>query len=161
FLLINVRRKLAWYNGPLFFTIPSQQQSESQLEIANVPAGATMWGISDPFACTERDITISGDVARVNVPTQAQRSFALFQTSSLEAATFEENVENQDLRIENTPDLVIVVHPDFEAEAERLASHRRNTYGLDVTVVTTIEVYNEFSAGRQDITAIRDFMRYL
>ncbi|MEQ9288076.1 MAG: C25 family cysteine peptidase, partial [Cyclobacteriaceae bacterium] len=33
--------------------------------------------------------------------------------------------------------------------------------GLSVAVVTTNQVYNEFSSGRQDISAIRNFIRYV
>ena len=33
--------------------------------------------------------------------------------------------------------------------------------GMDVVTVTTEQIYNEFSSGGQDITAIRDFMRML
>ena len=63
-------------------------------------------------------------------------------------------VANQDLHGLSTPDLLIVTHPDFISEAERLASHRSTNNGVSVAVVTTEQIYNEFSSGKQDVTAI-------
>ncbi|MEJ0031754.1 MAG: C25 family cysteine peptidase [Bacteroidota bacterium] len=74
---------------------------------------------------------------------------------------FVENVPTQDLHHMSTPSLLIVAHPNFLDAANRLASHRSSTYGLDVKIVTPQQIYNEYSGGRQDITAIRDFVRSL
>ncbi|MCH2224712.1 MAG: type IX secretion system sortase PorU [Crocinitomicaceae bacterium] len=55
-------------------------------------------------------------------------------------------------------DYLIVTHPYFIDGAERLANlHREN--GLSVHVVTTGQVYNEFSSGMIDPTAIRSFVK--
>jgi hypothetical protein len=55
---------------------------------------------------------------------------------------------------------LIVSHPTFWAEANRLADFHR-TKGLSVAVVTPQQIYNEFSSGSQDVSAIRDFARML
>ena len=44
--------------------------------------------------------------------------------------------------------------------AVELKNHKL-AQGISTEVVTTFQVYNEFSTGRQDITAIRDFARNL
>jgi len=49
----------------------------------------------------------------------------------------------------------------FYVEAEHLADFHRANGTLDVLVVTVDQVYNEFSSGGQDITAIRDFAKML
>ena len=59
------------------------------------------------------------------------------------------------------PDLVIIAPPSFIGEANRLASFRESNDGLVVAVVSTSEVYNEFSCGVQDITALKDLVRML
>ncbi|MGB3776244.1 MAG: type IX secretion system sortase PorU, partial [Leeuwenhoekiella sp.] len=46
-------------------------------------------------------------------------------------------------------------------QAERLAQHNRNIRGLNVKTVTLNEIYNEFSSGKADIGAIRNFVRYV
>jgi hypothetical protein len=58
-------------------------------------------------------------------------------------------------------DMLIVYHPEFEAQAQRLAEHRRSVSGLDVAVANVNEVFNEFSSGKKDPTAMRDLARML
>ena len=56
--------------------------------------------------------------------------------------------------------MVVVSHPLFMGDVQRLVAHRRSQ-GLRVELVTTEQVYNEFSSGMKDITAIKDMMRML
>src|SRR5690606_7236514 len=41
------------------------------------------------------------------------------------------------------------------------ANHHKTRNGLRVKVVTTDKIYNEFSTGKQDIVAIRNFVKYI
>lgn len=56
-------------------------------------------------------------------------------------------------------DLIIITHPDFTKAAEDLAAFRRSNDGLVVKIVTPNDIYKEFSAGQQDVVAIRDYLR--
>ncbi len=58
-------------------------------------------------------------------------------------------------------DYIIIAREDMEVEAERLAEINRNQYNLNVKVVTLNKIYNEFSSGNQDISAIRNFVKYV
>ena len=64
-------------------------------------------------------------------------------------------VENQDLHALPHCDMLIVTAPAYLSEANRLAEYRRSHDGLSVTVLTPEKIYNEFSSGGQDPTAIR------
>jgi len=66
-------------------------------------------------------------------------------------------VENQNLHAINEAEMIIVTHPLFITQADNLAEHRRTHSGLNVVVVTTEQIYNEFSSGRDDAAAIRNF----
>ena len=70
-------------------------------------------------------------------------------------------IVNQNIAGSGQAELVIISHPLFWDQAQRLAAHRRAHDGLTVNVFTPQTIYNEFSTGQQDISAIRDFMRYL
>ena len=63
-------------------------------------------------------------------------------------------VNNQNIHGLGQVDYVIVTPADFANQAERLANLHRSE-GLDVHVVLIDQVYNEFSSGGQDPTAIR------
>ena len=70
-------------------------------------------------------------------------------------------IANQNLHSLHDIDYIII-SPDFLfSEAERLASYHRENSNLSVRVIDLKEIYNEFSSGSQDLTAIRDFVRHL
>ncbi|WP_413533639.1 type IX secretion system sortase PorU [Empedobacter brevis] len=70
-------------------------------------------------------------------------------------------VANQDIRSLRDIDYVIVSHPKYFDQATRLADFRRKHDKINVAVVTTEQVYNDFSSGSQDPIAIRDFFKFL
>ncbi len=70
-------------------------------------------------------------------------------------------VKNQNLHALQPVDFVIVTHPNFVTQAETLAQAHRDIDDMTVAVVTTDQVYNEFSSGVPDATAIRWLMKML
>ena len=58
-------------------------------------------------------------------------------------------------------DFLIVTSPFLLQPALRLARHREDRDGLNVKVITTDKIYEEFSSGQQDITAIRNLVKYV
>ena len=69
-------------------------------------------------------------------------------------------VENQNLHSLQDVDYVIVTRDFLMNSAEKLADYHRGK-GLTVEVVDLEKIYNEFSSGSADITAIRDFTKHL
>ena len=57
-------------------------------------------------------------------------------------------------------DILVVVPEEFRATAERYAEYRNNRGLYKASVVTTDEIYTEFSHGRLDPTAIRDYVAH-
>jgi len=70
-------------------------------------------------------------------------------------------VGNQNLHGQTTPVLVIVSDPDFIEAANDLAEMHRNQDGMHVEVVTQQQIFNEFSGGTPDVSAIRNYARML
>jgi hypothetical protein len=125
--------------------------------------GALVWEVTNPRrpraqTLTNGSFTAYTDSVREYVAFQPTGNFPtprLFSDAS-------HKVPNQNLHALNAGgnlDLVIVTYPPFRAQAERLAQHRRNYNGLNVAVVTTKQVFNEYASGAQDVTAIRDLMK--
>ncbi|MCF6213413.1 MAG: C25 family cysteine peptidase, partial [Flavobacteriaceae bacterium] len=56
---------------------------------------------------------------------------------------------------------MIISPPYLHKSAERLALLHQEHDGMQTLIVSPEEIYNEFSSGSQDVTAIRDFMRML
>ncbi len=70
-------------------------------------------------------------------------------------------IANQDLHGLKDIEYLIVSHPSLLDQAARLAEFHQNKEGFTYKIVTPEEIYNEFSSGTPDITAIRDFVAYL
>ncbi|MBT8279811.1 MAG: type IX secretion system sortase PorU [Bacteroidia bacterium] len=58
-------------------------------------------------------------------------------------------------------DYLIVAREDMLDQAERLAQINRDVNGLMVKVIPLQQIYNEFSSGNQDVSAIRNLVRYI
>jgi len=69
-----------------------------------------------------------------------------------------ELVANQNIRQDASADLVIIASPAILPVARLLASYKRSK-GITAKAYSTSEIYNEFSAGKVDVSAIRDFLR--
>jgi hypothetical protein len=161
FFLLNFNRSLALYNNQTFFVSgASLAHPVSQFEIASVPAGATIWDITDPADCKTQNFSLNGGTATFSTPTDQLKEFLIF-TAAVDAPTVVGKIDNQNLHGLSAPNLIIVTHPLFKNEALRLAAHRQAFSGWTAQVVTPEEIFNEFSSGRQDVTAIRDFVKHL
>jgi hypothetical protein len=161
FFLISFIRDLSLYGDQtLFRSALSVNQPTSQFEIANASTNCTIWNITDPANATQQSFSLQNTTAVFSTTTNAIKEYIIFN-NNVPSPTLVGKIENQNLHSFATPNLIIVTHPDFKTEALRLAEHRQSHSGMTALVVTKDEVYNEFSSGRQDPTAIRDFAKYL
>lgn len=81
------------------------------------------------------------------------QSFSVVYKAPIQFANLKENF--------NTPELLIVSHPEFLNAAEEIKKIHENEDNLKTKVVNVEDIYNEFSSGRKEAPAIRDFIRYL
>lgn len=58
-------------------------------------------------------------------------------------------------------DYIIVTPEEFANQASRIAQLRKNLDGLNVKIVIDTDIYTEFNSGKQDISAIRNFIKYV
>ena len=89
------------------------------------------------------------------------REYALVNTkgNNFPSVTKVETVGNQNIHGLPMTNMVIVTAPAYLNQANQLADYRRQHDNLHVTVLTPNEIYNEFSSGGQDVTAIRLLMK--
>ncbi|QJX47233.1 type IX secretion system sortase PorU [Hymenobacter taeanensis] len=160
YLELNTQRQLRLSGSYLEFrsfeNIRANAVSQFDLSNAN---GATVWDVTNPRVPSAVTLTGGSFLAR----TDTLREFVAFTpgpsfpTPRIFGRVPVQNLHS--LNLDGKLDLVIVTHPSFLAQAEELAEHRRKHDGLTAQVVSTTQVYNEFSSGGQDVTAIRDLMK--
>lgn len=165
YLELNYERDLKLYGEQTSFrSVAATASPVSTFLIACAPAGAQVWDVTDPLRPVEQQ-TSAGAGLSFSAATDALREYVVLQPRLISSKPIAlGKVANQNLHSANQDgqlDFVIVTHPAFLQEANRLAEHRRRHSNMQVLVVTAGQVFNEFSSGAQDVTAIRDFMRLL
>ncbi len=158
---INARRELKFHGGQMLFC-----DSESayyghiaEYRIANAGPSVKVYDVSDHQNVTLLEATSqNGEVSFVADAGKLYNYLAI--DGDYKKPELGKRVANQNLHAHNPVNMVIVTHPDFSIQAKALADFH-NARGLTTRVVNVFEIYNEFSCGAQDITAIRDYMRML
>lgn len=104
----------------------------------------------------------SGTVTFVdNVPEIARHQYIAVSPEGYRSPVSINSVTLANLRSENSgADYIIIVHDDFYQAVLPLKDQRELKDSLKTTVVKISDIYNEFSWGLFDPTAIRDFIKY-
>jgi len=118
-----------------------------------------VWDVTSPLEPGLIEGNLSAGIYTYNAKTDTLKTFAAFDGSNFLQISGWQSMTNQNLHALNIPDGFIITHPAFTKEANRLAAHHKKNQGLNISVVNIQEIYNEFSGGAQDITAVRDFLR--
>lgn len=162
YIYINYERRLRYNESPLFFRSIKSLKKITEFVIDNAPDNLIIWDITDINDIKEIKYRYNAGKAYFKIKTDILREFVAFRKEDVtKNVEFIGKIENQNLRSLETPDMIIVAHPTFTSYAEKLANFRRSYDKMDVVVVTTDQIYNEFSSGTRDATAIRDFVRML
>jgi hypothetical protein len=161
FLEVNARSHLTMsgLNQLIFRDKNSVGQGEvAQFNITNFPSNGTVWEITERGIPRLVNGQISAGTFQFTANTDSLRTFISFANTGFLTPTFERRVSHQNLHGLAYADYLIVTHRDFLNEAQRLAALHQ-TQGTSSHVVTLEQIYNEFSGGTQDPTAIRWFAK--
>ena len=136
-------------------------QGNVEFVINDAVPGMMVWDVTDqttPFAING---TFEANQFRFKAVADTVREYAIAHPADYKKPEFVETVANQNLHGMMTPQLLIIAPTEFMREAVRLATFHSNNDDLSVSIVTPQAIYNEFSSGAQDISAIRDFIKML
>lgn len=163
-ILINARRGLVFTGSQLSFrdmrSVAAGAVTRFSMQGGN--SATRIWDVTNPTGPFAVQHSTNGSNIEFVVATDTLKEFVAFNdNSSFYAPEAVGRVENQNLHALGQPDMIIVANPPFISEAERLADFHRSVTNISVEVVSLPEIYNEFSSGRQDVTAIRDMMKML
>ena len=164
FIRVQTRRKLNMSGGQFLFCDSRSvgAGNTAEFRVSNAGARLKIWEITFPLKPVEIPSVTTVNTLSFKVATDSLRRFIAFDPlADFPSVEMVEEVTNQDLHGLATPDLLIITYSDFKSEAERLAQFHRQNDGLEVAVVNVSQIFNEFSGGIADPTAIRNFVRLL
>ncbi|MFW6327545.1 MAG: type IX secretion system sortase PorU, partial [Bacteroidota bacterium] len=137
---------------------------ERTFRIENTSSDYIVWNVSDPHQIFSMPANHYNGRLLFNASTEDKEDYVVFNSKAGVSAPVYKNasgvgaLDNQDIHSQGPVDYVIVTHSKFLSQAERLADLHREQ-GLSVLVVENEQVYNEYSSGTPDITAIKNMMR--
>ncbi|MGQ0829730.1 MAG: type IX secretion system sortase PorU [Bacteroidota bacterium] len=157
---VNVRRQLIMSGDQLLFRDAQSMGAGNVAEYtisSNQPI--QIWDISEGTNIRSQILNVTGTNYQFILPADSLKQFIAFTGLSFKTPSYAGMVANQNLHALSDKDFIIVVHPDFYNEATQLAAFHENVDTLSTIVVTTQQIYNEFSSGAVDVSAIRDFVK--
>jgi len=131
----------------------------SEFTIQNLPStSGFVWEVTDRHQPTKINGSFIGADFVFRLPTDELREFVASDGVDFFVPVKVAEVTNQNLHALDQAEYLIVTHKNFVSQANRLADlHRSN--GTSVHVVTSEQIYNEFSSGMLDPTAIKMFAK--
>lgn len=174
YITINALRHLTGVGTqlPFRYDAAANLSGIGEYVISNASQFSQVWDVTNPASITAKinennasALTLKANMGEVrnyiavnpgNYYLPIKVSNSIVANQNLKGTVFLNNQGNfEDI------DYLIITPPFLMQPALRLANHRKNVNGLRVKVVSTDKIYNEFSTGKQDIAAIRNFVKYV
>lgn len=162
YITLQMRRQLKSYGRPsTFFRSIMARNNIARFTIQDATANMRVFDVTNPLLPALMETTLAGSELSFTIAADPQlREFALVDlTQTFPTPETVRDVTAQNLHALPQTDMIIVAPPAFGKEADRLADYHRAQTQLRVAVVTPEQVYNEFSSGTPDATAIRRLMK--
>lgn len=133
-----------------------------EFEMINSDPDAILWDLSDHLHPVQIPLTHAGNTSVFNA-TGGDKEYLLFSNRDLFVpSTIEDpRVANQDLLKDRNIEYLVIAPEYLISEAQRLSDYHRNNSDYQSRTVALEQIYNEFSSGSPDLTAIRDYIRFL
>lgn len=165
---INYWRRFEAEGGFLTFNSLVGLTSEQTVEyrLSGFAPTPTVWDITSGESIS--GVSASGVFQRQESQSDYHEYVAFDNTYSFKRPVSATIVANQNIRslVSQSPEYVVVYAKEYESAATRIFNYRRDNaqwgaLALRSAMISTEQIYNEFSGGKQDFTAIRNFIKFL
>lgn len=160
FIELNSRRNLVfdgYVNIADWNSVGNGNIAEYHLQNAN--ANTQIWDVTNPLEPIQISTNLNGSNLSFSQEASTLHRFIAIDGSIFYTPSFKEKIANQNLHAKPSVDYIIIVHPSLVADAEKLANYHKEKRGYKTLITTPQEIYNEFSSGTQDVSALRDFVK--
>ena len=173
YINIKAKRNLRAYGKQFSFMFDQASSlfGIGEYQLSNAASISQIWDITDRFNVTKAEnVTQSAFSFKANLG-EVRKYVAIDNTDYYSPLKDSKTkVDNQNIKgtvFNNAQgqwqkiDYLIVSPKFLNAQAEKLAAFHRSYSNLNVKVVNLESIYPEFASGKQDIGAIRNFVKYV
>jgi hypothetical protein len=161
FIELNFTKQIAITNNYLRFRDLNSVSNGriTTFESTNTIPDLKIWDVTKATSPVNQNFSVLNNKFSFLSITSNLKEFLAFNINAVKEPKFIGKVAIQNLHALPQADLIIITAPAFYNEAKRLADFRKSTQNLSYNLVTQEQVFNEFSSGQKDATAIRDFVK--
>ena len=163
FIALNVTRGLTFSgNGVIFRDRDTSNLGVNRKYIINnTSSNLKVWCLKNHNDVKTQQYNFTGNQIEFvqSISPNESVEYFVFNSSEAKYPVNPTKISNQNLHGLPQAEYLIITHPNFFSEAERIAKFHTDNDNLSSVVVTTQQIYNEFSSGAQDVSALRDFVR--
>ncbi|MFA9370482.1 MAG: type IX secretion system sortase PorU [Labilibaculum antarcticum] len=162
FIRVNARRNLLFTGDQMAFRDSKTlgAGNNAQFTLQNTNTQTLIWDITNPQSIKSLSADYSNNASSFIADASILREYVAcnpkgnFPTPSLIGS-----VQNQNLHALAQTDMLIISPSKFLSQASLIADFHKSKDNLKVTVVNPEDIYNEFSSGSPDVSAIRNFVK--
>ena len=173
YINLTAKRNLQGYNKQFRFqyNLASTLIGIGEYQISNASSIKQVWDITDIYNVTKTEnadqssFSFKADMGEVRkyIAVDNNDYFSPLKESQTKVTTqnLKGTIFNNNQNQFEDVDYLIITPKFLNAQAEKLAAFHRNYSHLNVKVVNLETIYTEFSSGKQDVAAIRNFVKYV
>tara|TARA_Y100001972_G_C7666923_1_gene337493 strand:- start:1171 stop:4533 length:3363 start_codon:yes stop_codon:yes gene_type:complete len=162
YFIVSYERELALYGNSTAFSHVKAKTGRYTYQIdLNGIDNATILDITDPVDPKIVGFTIENDQATFSIDANNIHNYVIFQGSDFPSPQYFGRIGNQNLKGSTQFDGLIITTSLFESQAKRLQQFHQTNDNLSLGVINVNHIYNEFSSGRRDLTALRNYIKYV
>lgn len=153
-LSFNYPRLLNASNENPLYYFTNSQDSSFTISIQNLSKQHQVWLKNGENAW--RSLSNQTSIGKINCMPGSK--LLVFDPNKLTSPSFAQTISNQDIKQISTTELIIICSPALKSAADKLAEYKNKQAQISTAVISTDQIYHQYSGGKQDITAIRDFL---
>ena len=171
---LNAASWLNWFNiafkrkldmqglGQLSFRLKSIPTNQIvNFVVSNAGANFLLWEVSDQHAPQKIRTSLNGSNLGFVDSVVQQHEYIVFDPAKVASPQFIGKISNQNLHLISSTAVIIITEKTLMEQAIRLRDFHSTTDRMTGMVVDIEEIYNEFSSGTPDPSAVRNFLKML
>ena len=158
YIEVNCKRQLIVDNSSFDFSLSSDNSAWSKINLQNSNSVQMIWDITDLNNVKNLVFERDGNNLFFIEEIDSLKNYIAISGNSFPYPTFVKRVESQNLHGLSSADVIIITNSKFFQSAATLKTFHEQE-GLSVHVVSDQQIYNEFSSGMRDATALKQFLR--
>ena len=157
YIEIEYPREIRLDGSDLYFYL--NPSIASKVLVSGASESTLIWDVTDPVSPKAVKTEITSEGATFVAPSGYGEYVAFNPSSVLRGVTAAGRISNQDIHSMDAPGMVIISPDVYRAAAQEIAELHSRTDGLEVVVLSAVQIYNEFSSGNPDVSAFRKMFK--